>query len=71
METDRWIGVVSTVMRMLSEASTSEQWVLTEGEKNVAISGENKLPSLDTVIIFIIIDLMSQIKTVYIFFHHN
>lgn len=58
-------------MRMLSEASTSEQWVLTEGEKNVAISGENKLPSLDTVIIFIIIDLMSQIKTVYIFFHHN
>lgn len=34
----------------------------------MAISGENKLPSLGTVIIFIIIDLMSQIKTVYIFF---
>lgn len=30
-------------------------------KKNVAISGENKLPSLGTVIIFIIINLMSQI----------
>lgn len=61
METDRWIGVVSTVMRMLSEASISEQWVVTERKKTVAISGKNKLQSLGTVIIIIYNNLMSQI----------